>query len=172
MNLLKKILKIVLVTIFAGFILLAALIWWLGSIINGRDHVSDEDLIRNLQTDSKKYSQLISMFREDYPLKVVHPTWIDPKNSISDTRWSEYKVLFKDLELDAGMRGWVGDSILFISTAQGLVTGGSSKGYIYKPINHLPLYSSLSKAPKDLKSNVRAYRKINDTWYITYSWDD
>ena len=112
------------------------------------------------------------MFREDYPIKVLHPTWLDPKNSITEGRWNQYKVLFKDLELDAGMRSWGGESIEFISTARGLVTGGSSKGYVYKPISHLPLYVSLSEAPKDLKSNVRAYRKINDIWYITYTWDD
>jgi hypothetical protein len=126
----------------------------------------------DLEKNISKYEKLISMFREDSPISVVHPTWINPKKVISENRWNDYKSIFLELGLDAGMRSWGGESIWFISTAQGLVTGGSSKGYMYKPEIPKPLYSSLDTIPEDLESNVKGYRKINDNWYIIFDWDD
>ena len=150
----------------------AGFFWYVFSDIKGRDHVADQALISDLEINMGKYEKLISMLREDSPATVIHPTWISPDNVISETRWDEYKTLFSELGLDAGMRSWGGNSIWFISTAQGLVTGGSSKGYMYKPENPKPLFSSLDKIPEGLASNVKGYRKINDEWYIVFDWDD
>jgi hypothetical protein len=146
--------------------------WYVFSDIQGRDHVTDQVLISDLRKNKNKYEKLISMFREDAPASVIHPTWMSPDNVITAARWDEYKKLFLELGLDAGMRSWGGDSICFISTAQGLVTGGSSKGYMFKPENPKPLYMSLDNIPDDLESNVMGYRKINDEWYIVFDWDD
>ena len=147
-------------------------VWYVFSDIRGRDHVTDQILISDLQKNKNKYEKLISMFREDAPATVIHPTWISPDNVITEARWDEYKKLFLELGLDAGMRSWGSDSIWFISTAQGLAIGGSSKGYMYKPENPEPLYMTLDNIPVDLKSNVMGYRKINDQWYIVFDWDD
>lgn len=142
------------------------------SDIQGRDHVADQDLISGLEVDKVKYQRLVSMFREDAPVTEVHPNWINPDKVISQARWDDYKVLFSELGLDSGMRSWGGESIWFISTSQGLVTGGSSKGYMYKPESPHPLFTSLDKIPKGLESNVKGYRKISDDWYIVLEWDD
>lgn len=161
----------------------AAVIFVLFILIGQRGHVDDEVLIANLEKDSGKYELLISMFREDAPLAVAHPTWISPDKSISAERWKEYKALFKELQLDAGMRYYslqfiegerhkAGESIEFISTAQGLVTGGSSKGYVYRPESPSPLFDSLDEARTNLESGTTGYRRINDEWYITFVWYD
>jgi len=154
------------VAVAAGFV------WYVFSDIQGRDHVIDQVLISDLRSNKNKYEKLISMFREDAPASVIHSTWMSPDNVVTEARWDEYKNIFLDLGLDAGMRSWGGDSIWFISTAQGLVTGGSSKGYMYKPENPQPLYSSLDSIPEDLASNVMGYRKIDDDWYIVFDWDN
>ncbi len=166
-----------LIVVFSVLVLLAivggiGVLWYEFSDIRGRDHASDEELIRNLEKHSQQYQHLIAMFLEDTPASVIHPTWVNPENVISADRWAEYKVLFHELKLDAGIRSWGGDSIYFISTAQGLFMGGSSKGYMYKPETPYPLYPSLNKKPQDLKSNVMAYRKINKDWYIVFDWND
>lgn len=149
-----------------------ALLYIIFSLIHGRDHVSDEVLIQNLGENIVKYELLISMFREDAPASVIHPTWMSPDHVVDDERWRKYKTLFDELELDAGIRTWGGESIRFISTAQGLVTGGSMKGYVYRPENPFPQYPSLNQIPDDLESNVTGYRKINEQWYIMFNWDD
>jgi hypothetical protein len=114
---------------------------------------------------------LIQMFRDDQ-MTVVHPTWIQPAGGISEERWAGYKDAFGRLHLDGGMRAWGGDSIWFVAYSSGLATGGSGKGYMYKPVDPTPLYQSLDAPPKDLASNVRAYRMARKDWYIEYSWDD
>jgi len=139
-------------------------------LIHGRDHVSDQHLVDNLARDKNKYEQLIRMFRDDAPIRVVHPTFVEPVGIISSERWDKYKALFEELQLDAGMRSWEGKEIWFISTAQGLVTGGSSKGYMYQPVLAKPEFHSLDRIPADLPSNVRGYRKIDEDWYITIDW--
>jgi len=112
------------------------------------------------------------MFREDHLVAIVHPDWISPDNVITADRWAEYQSLFDELELNAGMRAWGESSICFISTAQGPVTGGSSKGYMYQPATHVPLFPALDEIPQTLQANVKGYRKINDEWYIVLVWDD
>lgn len=133
-----------------------------------KDHLSDELLINNLNTDKAKYETLITMFKQDKPITVVHPTWILPKNAISNERWNVYKRLFNELDLDAGMRSWGGnESIYFISTARGMLDSSSSKGYVYKPQKPEFLFKNLDEFPKNLPKNARAYRKIDNDWYIT-----
>jgi hypothetical protein len=163
--------------IFSALVLLEVVggvgfVWYASSDIREREHVSDEVLINNLESHTERYQRLIAMFREDHPVAVVHPDWISPDYVITEDRWAEYQSLFDELELDAGMRAWGESSIWFIATAQGLVTGGSSKGYMYKPERHTPVFPSLDEIPKSLQANVKGYRKINDDWYIVLVWDD
>lgn len=168
----KKALLAALGTLVLVIGLAIAGIVYVGNMIHGRDHLSDQALIDKLHQDRAKYALLIEMFRQDSPVQVVHPTFVHPAGAITPQRWAQYKVLFTELGLDAGMRAWEGQEIWFISTAQGLVTGGSSKGYMYKPSAPKPLFRNLDKIPAELPSNVRGYRKIDDDWYITVDWDD
>ena len=138
----------------------------------GREHVSDQSLMHNLQLHKAKYELLIKMFYDDAPVQIIHPTFLQPEGAITAERWDQYKKLFSELGLDGGLRGWDGEGIWFLSTTQGLVTGGSSKGYWYKPRSAAPLFQNLDAIPSDLPSNVRGFRKIDDDWYITIDWDN
>jgi len=163
--------------IFSALVLLEVIggvgfVWYVSSDLRGREHVPDEVLIKNLEAHTEQYQRLIAMFREDHPVAIVHPDWISPDNVITVDRWAEYQKLFVELELDAGMRAWGEGGIWFIATARGPVTGGSSKGYMYQPATHTPVYSSLDEIPETLQANVKGYRKINDAWYIVLVWDN
>ncbi len=162
---------IFLVMIFwCGIFFAAGLDFVIAPLMRDRDHLPDEILIQNLNTDIKKFELLIKMFKEDTPVSVVHPTWIAPENAITKERWYEYKKLFSELRLDGGMRSWLGESILFTSTAQGLSIGGSSKGYIYKPESPVPLYTNLENISPYSEKSGKGYKKINENWYIYFDW--
>lgn len=135
-------------------------------------HLSDQVLINNLQQQADQYLQLISMFEQDQPLKAVHPEWVEPKKAIDDARWAQYKQLFTALNLEAGIRSRPDNSLWFVSTVFGFAKGGSSKGYVYKPVMPTPQYPNLDTQPKEPgKGDHVAYRLISDQWYILYEWD-
>ena len=152
-----------------GSMLLGMLLAW-----HWRSHFPDDVLIQDLNMNMEKYELLIEMFREDAHMKAIDIGWMRPDNGINETRWEEYKELLEELELSGGIsrlsRG--DEGILFLSTARGNVTGGSTKGYVYRPEDATPLYPNLDTIPEDLESNVPAFRKINEDWYITFTWDD
>jgi len=50
---------------------------------------------------------------------------------ITNERWEKYKSLFYKLGLEAGILNYQPDRVELISSTEGLLTGGSSKGYIY-----------------------------------------
>ena len=152
------------------FLVLSGLSYLFGDL--GRAHESDQSLMNNLRLHKAQYELLITMFHDDAPVQIVHPTFLQPDGAITAERWDQYKKLFNQLGLDGGMRGWEGEGIWFLSTTQGLVTGGSSKGYWYRPRSAVPLFPNLDSIPADLPSNVRGFRKIDDDWYITFDWDD
>jgi len=155
------------VIVFVGFLLFFS--YMIGVF---KEHPTDEELISQLMENTPRYEQLIKMFRSDHPLTVVAPTWQSPDGQLSNNRWNEYKVIFEELELDMGLRKWDAESIWFLNSIRGMVTGGDSKGLMYKPENPTPLYPSLNERPNDLESGVRAYKKIDENWYITYDWND
>lgn len=61
----------------------AGFVWYVFLDIQGREHVADQALVMDLEKNIEKYEKLISMFREDSPAAVIHPTWISPDGVIS-----------------------------------------------------------------------------------------
>lgn len=128
-------------------------------------------MINHLESNFSEFENLLLMFEKD-GMSVVHPSWVQPKNKISEARLAEYRDIFVRLELDGGLRSWGGESVRLISHSSGFVFGGSEKGFMYKPENPSPLYESLDIPPEDLLSNVSAYRYVKKNWYLEYRWDD
>jgi hypothetical protein len=50
--------------------------------------------------------------------------------------------------------------------ARGLVTGGSSKGYIYTSTVPSPVVRTLDEFPKAANYDVRLYEHLTGKWYI------
>jgi hypothetical protein len=59
--------------------------------------------------------------------------WPREDIGISETRWNEYRSIFRKLSLQEGIartEDFPG-AIFFVAAAKGLCTGGSSAGYVY-----------------------------------------
>jgi hypothetical protein len=66
------------------------------------------------------------------------------------------------------------EEILFIATAFGLATGGSSKGYAFRltpPYENALVDSIDGYKPKDARS-YWIYQRITTNWYLHYDYDD
>lgn len=156
----KKILKFLLIgslLILFIFVGTVGLIWLIFPA--EKDHLDDAVLIKNLEVNINSYNKLITMFHEDKNMSIIDDTWMNPENGISNQRWEEYKKLLTKLDLDGGVRSCGGECIEFISTSQGLLDAGSTKGYRYRPQNPMSFKS---------EDTVIDYKKINENWYIFY----
>lgn len=160
-----------------GIYVVAAVVLFLigaGGVIPDRH--TDNVMIQNFWKHEAKFNQLVDMSNEDAGLGRIAPTFIRPLSSgaaeISQERWDEYRALFKELDLRHGIsRGGEG-SIGLEYWATGMVTGGSYKGYVYSENELSPIINSLDKPSIPVKSMVPIYRKIKDSWYLYYMWDD
>jgi len=145
-------------------------------------HRSDADLDENFKEHRPAINALLLMAQQDSHMARIAPdfTWLTtdvswPRENIgiSAERWSEYRRLFKETGIELGISRPEGsETIFFIVSATGLVTGGSDKGYAFSSEPLLPVLRSLDNGPQELKSGQPGYRPMDDGWYIYYRWDD
>ena len=140
-------------------------------------HPSDETLIAEFQGHKPQYNKLLEMFLADKDLGRVAYDFTRPdepeKFGITQLRLQEYRTLFKELKLSAGIEGYAPkDSVMFLRSTRGLSVSGSSKGlaYLLKPpalvVNSLDDYRS-----QDRRS-FTAFRHIEGNWYLYYDFED
>lgn len=140
-------------------------------------HPSDRELIDNWKTHQAEFEQLHQMFLADKGLdRVGHDfTWpSDPAQiGVTPARLSEYRQLFQNLNLTAGIAGGgAKEIVMFIASTKGLSVTGSSKGYAYaiaKPplvVEDLETYWS-----KDGRS-FAAFKHIEGNWYLYFDYED
>src|SRR5207248_7491503 len=142
-------------------------------------HPSDKALEAIFKEHEADFKQLIAMSNVDAKVVRVAPdfTWLDnnprwprPESEIgfSMERWDQYRELFKRLDLRKGLSRYPdGNTIEFIASTQGLLTGGSSKGYIYSTKNLTPLYDSLDQ-PAPSSQGKYVYKRLKTNWYLYY----
>lgn len=148
---------------------------------NLNPHPSDSFLLQNFQENEKDFNLLVGMAKKDSNMiRIAYDfTWTEdsaayprPKSEmgISDERWSSYKKLFAKLGLKAGILNYQPDRVELISSTEGLLTGGSSKGYIYLEEEPEILENSLDNydITKFKKEINYVYRKIKGNWYLYY----
>ncbi len=144
-------------------------------------HPADESLLYNFHENEQRFELLLKMAKEDsHMIRVARSfTWTKknasfprPKSEIgiSDERWSQYKNLFDELDLDAGILNYQPERTEFISSTKGLMTGGSSKGYVYLLNKPNKLEKSLDNFDESgfNKDINYAYKKIKGNWYLYY----
>jgi len=144
-------------------------------------HPSDIQLIEDFQHHEADFNKLVNMANED--AKVVRITndftWLDnnmswprPKAELgfSTQRWDEYRGLFKQLNLAAGInrREEIPDAIFFIASSEGAFLRGTEKGYAYLRKEPALLVDSLDRIDFQVKSKVPVYKKIKSNWYLYY----
>ncbi len=164
-----------LIVIFALFMLRTGL----PQALSGEaKHPSDAELEKVFRTHESDFNQLVAMSGVDARVVRISPTftWLDdnanwprPESQLgfSTDRWNEYRELFVRLGLKNGMARYPdGATIEFIASTEGLLTGGSGKGYIYSTKEVSPIYNSLDNLGPTGKD---VYKKLQQPhWYLFY----
>lgn len=145
-------------------------------------HPSDDSLIQNFQNHEAEFERLVRMAKEDsHVIRIASDfTWTDknaawprPESELgfSTERWNEYRSLFKKLDLKAGILNYQPDLVYLTASTQGLLTGGSGKGYAYSLKEPSPIVESLDNVSfkGSEKSMNFAYRKLKGNWYLFYN---
>jgi hypothetical protein len=148
-------------------------------------HPSDEQLIQNFQRHEAEFNMLVEMSNQDSHVQRIASdfTWLQdntgwprPESELgfSRQRWDEYRRLFKELKIPGGL---VRDpkprptTVMFFASSYGLVTGGSSKGYIYATEEQSPIVDSHELEQADMKNRHSVYKRLKGNWYIYYLAD-
>ena len=163
-----------------------AVIVFLLTLVTGNcssPHLSDAALEKNFQSHESDFERLLTMSKADSRLMriapdftwlVDDPNWPRPKEKLgfSEERWSEYRQLFSKLGLANGLLIYRDEeTTYFLATSTGLVTGGSSKGYVFSERPLTPLVDSLESVSPDILAkspNRMAYKRIKTNWYLFY----
>lgn len=145
---------------------------------NDREHPSDAALEAMFSEHEADFEKLIAMSNADAKVVRIAPdfTWLDdnarwprPETEIgfSQERWNEYRELFKVLSLTKGLaRHPDGQTIELIASTQGLLTGGSGKGYVYSTKELTPLRDALDNLGPTGKHVYKQLKPPN--WYLFY----
>jgi hypothetical protein len=130
-------------------------------------HPTDQVLIANFRQHQAEFNQLLQMFHADVGVGRIAPDFTD--KPIPLQRWNEYRGLFRSLGLEAGIEGYgTKDFIWFHSSASGLATSGSSKGYVYTVQAPKPVVDDLDTASSEDSEEI--YRQIEGFWYLYCEW--
>jgi hypothetical protein len=130
-------------------------------------HPTTAALISNFRAHQAEFNQLHLMFQADASVGRITPDYTD--QPLSGQRLSEYRHLFRRLGLQSGIEGYgAKDVIWFHSSASGLATSGSSKGYVYSIQPPTPLVDDLDRASSEDGEEI--YQHIEGYWYIYYEW--
>jgi hypothetical protein len=144
-----------------------------------QDYPSDSELERRFAEHTADFEELVRMSDEDSKVIAITPEytalesdvgWPRPESEwgISRDRWDRYRELFALLGLKNGLLRLSGKSeVEFFTSTTGLVTGGTSKGYIHSLDDMAPVVDSLDGIEKTAKRG-NTYKKIKDHWYLFY----
>ncbi len=146
-------------------------------------HPNDENMTSVFRLKKSSFEELRGMAASDRHLVRIAIdftrlendwSWPRPPEKIGLTpeRWERYRELFRETGIWAGIdKAADPDTIFFVASANGLVTGGSQKGYVFSTAALSPVSSSLD-GPIDYKTSRLRFKTLGDGWYLYYSWDD
>ena len=161
----------------AAIIAVPTLIFALMSFGESAPHPSDKSLGQTFFAHESDFNKLVEMCNADsHVVRIASDfTWLDhnaawprPESELgfSRQRSDEYRSLFSKLGLTAGVLNYQPDSVMFLASTLGLVTGGSSKGYAYSLKEPEVIVDSLDNASFS-KSRI-AYKRLKGNWYLFY----
>lgn len=150
-------------------------------------HDTDKVMLRNFADNRAVFEKIVTQLQHDKDIRRVDDNWYrlaDGKaRRDNPERIIQYRELFKKISTERGIYvsySSGGDiSVLFLANCQGMVTGGSSKGYLYEPApkEDLLLVDNIDDydPQKDLwRSYWAVHRKIEgaEGWYLYCDFDD
>lgn len=92
--------------------------------------------------------------------------------SIPNERLAEYRRLFRELGLEAGMPSDGANAVGLIASSKGLFIPNSEKSYVYSRIEPSSLVESLDNIiARNRGDQAPVYRRLEGNWYLYYeSW--
>lgn len=166
---------LVLAAFIAGFPILMVVV--MSSVfpdVSGQPHQSDEELIANFNSHKAEFEKLLAMVLEDKMLSRVDENYTEPSDAqavgISQERIAEYRRLFRELGIARGFSAPDSrDYVEFISSSQGWVDSGSSKGYLYGTgQTQMALIDSLDKFSSQPRPRGSGRRRIEGKWSLYF----
>ncbi|WP_054651737.1 hypothetical protein [Salidesulfovibrio brasiliensis] len=114
---------------------------WLFLNIIFPPHDTDDVMLQNFAENRAVFEQIVTQLQQDDDIRRVDDNWysLADGKARSDTpdRIVWYRNLFKNISTERGIYASYSSNgsprILFLSNCIGMVTGGSSKGYLYDP---------------------------------------
>lgn len=151
---------------------------------------SDASLSRRFQRHRAELETLVRMSQEDANVVRVAETFTRVKNNwnwprpqsewgVTPERWGQYRLLFTDVGLSAGLQKDEAGNVYLIVHTEGFVDHGSEKGFVFcghvgKPDDvFLPCAEQHAEGKRGQHDGYEgsAYRRLADNWYIFESWD-
>jgi hypothetical protein len=147
-------------------------VWnWLSQpIFRDQEHLTDEVLIQNFRDHRADFERIRSMLEHDDQIFRIDEDWSDPSDIPSD-KLTEYRRLFVVIGTPRGFYNRRNPLRMeFISTAQGWVGSGTTKGYLYMP--HAKAEGewrdSLDDTSKLSRLDVYYMRPLDENWYLYF----
>lgn len=146
-----------------------------------KTHTSDEILLKTFRENRADFELLARMAKQNSNMVRIADNFTWTKDSaafprpeselgITNERWEEYKRLFRKLGLTNGILNYQPDKIYFTASSQGLLTGGSSKGYAF--LREEPALLSDSLDNYDFNNSKKetnfVFRRLEGNWYLYY----
>jgi hypothetical protein len=141
-----------------------------------KQHRSElETLVSMANTDL-----LVSRVADDFTWRKDSVAWPRPESEwgITKERWNQYRRLFRNVGLTAGLNKDDHGNIYFISHTEGSVVSGASKGFVYceKTVlsegGYLPCAEQHEYGKRnEAKGEGSEYRRLAEHWFIYSEWD-
>ncbi len=143
-------------------------------------HPTDAELEGLFNANRKEFEALIEMAQADPKVVRIDNDfiWLDDNASwprpdselgMSQARWDKYRDLFYRLKLSRGLLQYPKNGQIFlIASSEGLLTGGSSKGYLFSTDTPHTLRQSLDGDIRENFGKEPMYREISENWYLYF----
>lgn len=155
------------------FLFIASSLFFMGCS-QDKPHASDSTLMRLFSDQKSIFNELAAMIEEDKSLERVDDTWVHPDPApISRERLAKYRRLLKNVGCVRGFSHFSGSKgITIFASCNGLVTGGSAKGYYYSVTPPGPLVADIDSYRQEHTGlSYEVYRHIAGNWYLWYECD-
>lgn len=139
----------------------------------------DAELIQNFEAHRAEFNRLLVMTADDAAFSRIANGEIPPRG-MSDSRFQEYKKVFRDLDIQNGvnwgMSGFRESFFILSGTSVPIGTKGEEVGYVYSAVPVRPIVSRLPIPAFRFQTHNDhgeewAFRALETNWYLFYHVD-
>ena len=142
----------------------------------GIGHPSDQVLEQRLESRKVDFEKLITMLKEDSDVVRLGDDFVFTDNNsnrnLPEERLAEYRRLFRELNIKAGMHRDNANTVRLIASSAGMFIASSEKSYVYSSVEPSPLVNSLDSVIRTNNGDQPpVFKRVSGNWYLYYeSW--